>query len=107
DQARGGAAAFGGAKVNDGDPATYWSTDEGITKGAISLDWPPPVQIDRLVIQEAIALGQRVESWTIECKTDGAWVTLAHGTTIGHKRIATFPPVNTRQAPLITEKPGA
>jgi alpha-L-fucosidase len=51
------------------------------------------VTFDRVVLQEPIALGQRVEAWTIEAEKDESWTQIAAGTTIGHKRIATFPPV--------------
>jgi alpha-L-fucosidase len=94
-QARGGAARFSAARVNDGDAQTYWATDDGVTSGTIDLEWPRPVTFDRLVIREAIALGQRVAGWTIEAETDGAWTRVAEGTTIGYRRIATFKPVTT------------
>jgi alpha-L-fucosidase len=79
--------------VNDGDPSTYWATDDDVTSGAIELTWIHPVAFDRIVLQEAIALGQRVEAWTAEVEQDGVWRQVAAGTTIGHKGIATFAPV--------------
>ena len=99
-QVRGGADRFSAARVNDGDPQTYWATDDGATSGSLTLEWPRPVRLDRLVVQEAIALGQRVESWTIAADAGGAWTTVAQGTTIGYKRIATFPPVTTTRIRL-------
>ena len=103
-QVRGGGAAFAAARVNDGQPSTYWATDDGVSNGALELQWAAPVRLDRLVIQEAIALGQRVESWTVEVETDAGWTAVARGTTIGHKRIATFPPVTTKRVRLTIEK---
>jgi alpha-L-fucosidase len=91
---------FSAARVNDGDPLTYWATDDNATSGSLTLEWPRPVRLDRLVVQEAIALGQRVESWTIAADVGGAWTTVAQGTTIGYKRIATFPPVTTTRVRL-------
>src|SRR4029078_7149417 len=79
DQNRGRSSTFAAAKVNDGNQATYWATDDGVTSGTLTLEWSSPVQVDRLVIQEAITLGQRVESWTIESATAGAWTPLARG----------------------------
>ena len=92
---RGGSARYAAARVNDGDPDTYWATDDGEPGGTIDLEWRRPVRLDRLVIQEAIALGQRVQSWTVEAEAGGRWMSLASGTTIGYKRIAAFPPVTT------------
>lgn len=90
---RGGSSLYAAARVNDGDPGTYWATDEGVSGGTIDLEWRRPVRLDRLVIQEAIALGQRVQAWTVEAEIDGRWTPLTSGTTIGYKRIATFPAV--------------
>jgi alpha-L-fucosidase len=85
---RGAAAAFAASHVNDGDNASYWATDDGVTSASIELTWPQPVTFSRLVLQEEIALGQRVEKWTADAFANGHWVAIAEGTTIGHKRIA-------------------
>ena len=100
DRVRGGTDRFGAARVNDGNPATYWATDEGVSSGTLDLEWTHPVRLDRLVMQEAIALGQRVEAWTVEAEIDGRWTPVARGTTIGYKRIATFPPITTARVRL-------
>jgi alpha-L-fucosidase len=93
DAVRGNADAFSASRVNDGDANTYWATGDGVTSGTIELTWDAPVRFDRIVLQEPVALGQRVEGWSAEVEENGTWTPLASGTTIGHKRIATFPPV--------------
>jgi alpha-L-fucosidase len=92
---RGAAAAFAASHVNDGDNASYWATDDGVTSASIELTWPQPVTFSRLVLQEEIALGQRVEKWTADAFANGHWVAIAEGTTIGHKRIARVHPTET------------
>jgi alpha-L-fucosidase len=92
---RGRTRAFDASRVNDGDQTTYWATDDGVTTGSIELTWPQPVTFSRLVLQEAIALGQRVERWTADAYVDGAWTPIAEGTTIGHKRITRVHPTET------------
>src|SRR5262249_43015209 len=92
---RGNAAAFDASRVNDGDPSTYWATDDGVTAAAIELAWTQPVEFSRLVLQEHISLGQRVQHWTAEAFAGGRWSLIAEGTTIGHKRIARVPPTLT------------
>ena len=87
---RGRSGIFAPARVNDGDPATYWATDDGVTVGSVELAWKAPASFDRVVLQEAIALGQRVQGWRVEAEVDGAWRTLAEGTSVGYKRIARF-----------------
>jgi alpha-L-fucosidase len=94
---RGGSDRFAAARVNDGDPLTYWATDDGVTTGSVELEWPAAVTVDRIVLHEAIALGQRVEAWTIEADTAGRWTRIAEGTTIGHKRIARVSPLAARR----------
>jgi alpha-L-fucosidase len=94
-QTRGRDAAFDAAHVNDGKPSTYWATDDSVMSGSIELTWPAPVEFSRVVLQDAIALGQRVERWTAEAYVDGAWTAIAEGTTIGHKRIARVRPTST------------
>jgi alpha-L-fucosidase len=53
------------------------------------------VEFSRLVLQEHIALGQRVQKWTAEAFVDGAWSPIAEGTTIGRKRITRVRPTST------------
>jgi alpha-L-fucosidase len=92
---------FPGSNVNDGNNSTYWTTVDGGTGGAIVLTWPAPITIGRVVLQEAIALGQRVEGWSVEVPADGNWTPIAHGTTIGHKRIARVPTTTTRSLRIL------
>jgi alpha-L-fucosidase len=94
---RGTGREFGAARVNDGDARTYWATSDGVTTGAIELAFASPTRFDRLVLQEFIRLGQRIEAWRAEAQVDGAWVPVAEGTTVGYKRIARFAPVTTRR----------
>jgi alpha-L-fucosidase len=94
---RGRSAQFDATRVNDGDAATYWATDDAVLTPAIDLEWPEAVTVDRIVLQEAIALGQRVESWVVSAEIDGRFDTVASGTTIGRKRIVRVEPVKTRR----------
>jgi len=104
DRVRGGSALYAAARVNDGDARTYWATDDGVTGGTIELEWRRPVRLDRLVIQEAIALGQRVQAWSVAAELEGRWTPLTNGTTIGYKRIARFPPVTTSKVRVSVDK---
>jgi alpha-L-fucosidase len=89
-QTRGG--GFEAWRLNDGDNTTYWATADGVTSASIVLTWPQPVTFSRLVLQEAIALGQRVEHWTAEAFVEDRWAPIGEGTTIGRKRIARVQP---------------
>ena len=53
----------------------------------ITLRWPEPHLLHRVVLKEAIFLGQRVERFHLEIPEDSGWKTVAENTVIGHKRI--------------------
>ncbi len=76
----------------DSDPATYWTVPEGRTTGSIELDLGGPRTFDRLVLEEAIAEGQRVEMFAVDTgDANGQWNEVSSGTTIGHRRIVRLP----------------
>ncbi|MBC7921743.1 MAG: alpha-L-fucosidase [Ferruginibacter sp.] len=84
---------FNAANVLDGNPDTHWLLPEGQTSGALDITLPRPAPFDRVLLQEAIGLGQRIKSFTVDAWEGQAWKTIARGTTIGHKRLLRIPPV--------------
>jgi alpha-L-fucosidase len=99
-QTRANADRFAPSRVNDGKPSTYWATDDEVTTASIDLVWSDPIDFSRIVIQEHIALGQRVEAWTAAALDGDRWTTIGEGTTIGHKRIARVRPIKTTRLRL-------
>jgi alpha-L-fucosidase len=86
-------ASYGAARAVDGDPATYWATDDGARSGSIEIELDPSKPFDRVVLGEPTALGQRVKSFRVQVPAadrDG-WTTIAEATTIGRKRIVRVP----------------
>ena len=84
---------FSASKVNDGNPETYWATDDDYPYGTISFSMKKPVTINRVMIQEYVKLGQRVKSFYLEGEKDGKWFrinTFDETTTVGYKRIVRF-----------------
>ena len=79
--------AFSAAKAIDDNASTYWATEDSVSTGTINIQFAKPVTFNRLVLKEFIALGQRVQSFTVEAKVNGLWQPLAKETTIGYKRI--------------------
>ena len=98
---RGAASEFAAGNAIDGNPATYWATDDGVTTGALELTLAEPRRFDQVAVREAVALGQRVEEWAIEAEVEGAWRKLAQATTIGIRRIVRFPPVQAGRVRLV------
>lgn len=77
----------------DGDYDTYWHANEKTPDIEITLDGQK--RFDRLLLQEKITVGQRVEKFKIEAKINGTWKEIAEGATIGYKRLLRFPEVKT------------
>lgn len=81
--------------VNDGNKETYWAAKDGDTSGDIIIDLGSETEVNRIIIQEYIKLGQRVEEFNVSALVNGVWEKLIDGTTIGHKVIRKFPLVKT------------
>ena len=85
---RGNSSVYAAHNVNDGDKNTYWTTDDGVNSGSLILEFKKPITFNRFLVQEYIALGQRVKAFTLEVETeDKKWKEVASETTIGYKRI--------------------
>lgn len=54
---------------------------------------PQSTGVNTVVLQEDVAKGQRVESFTVSAMVGGDWVEVASGSTIGYKRMLRFPAV--------------
>jgi alpha-L-fucosidase len=78
------------AAVLDASLDTSWSPDAA-GPATLTLQFPSAVTFDRVVLQEGIALGQRVSAFFVEAQTVEGWQRVATGTTIGHKRILPTP----------------
>jgi alpha-L-fucosidase len=88
---------FSAKNAIDGDPETYWATDDDILKASMEIDFGNPAEVNALLIQEYIKLGQRVRSFSIEAFIDDHFKEVATGTTIGNRRIVKFEKVTTEK----------
>ena len=102
---RGGKRRYGAKNVCDGNPDTYWATDDDVTEASLTIDFKHMVRFNRFLAEEYIPLGQRVRRFSLEAYVNGEWQPLkdelaAEGdglTTIGHRRIICFPTVCTNR----------
>ncbi|MFW5831702.1 MAG: discoidin domain-containing protein, partial [Prolixibacteraceae bacterium] len=84
---RGNSEEYAPENMLDDDKTTYWSTDDEVTGASFEIDLEKKQEMNYLVIQEYIRLGQRVKSFRVEVWKDGNWQRIASPTTIGYKRI--------------------
>jgi len=92
---RGNSKKYKANNVTDGNPDTYWATDDGVNSASLLIDFYEPTEMNRFLVQEDIRLGQRVKEFTLEALVEGEWEEVAHETTIGRKRILRFPNITT------------
>ena len=92
---RGKDKAYAGGNLTDGKETTYWATDDKVKAGTIEIKWKQSVLVKYILLQEHIALGQRVKSFNVEAWQDGSWKEVAAATTIGYKRILQLDQVTT------------
>lgn len=84
---RANSAKYAASKVIDSDYDTYFATNDGTKTATIEIDLNKKTKIDGFILQEYIPLGQRIEDYTIECRSDGIWKEVFSGKKIGYKRI--------------------
>ncbi|MCC7491902.1 MAG: alpha-L-fucosidase [Fimbriimonadaceae bacterium] len=90
DPVRGQDPTYGAAQVLDDNPETCWATPDEARSGWLQLTLPATRRVDQILLQEPIALGQRVKRFVVEVRVGGAWQTAGEGQTIGYKRILRF-----------------
>jgi alpha-L-fucosidase len=84
----------------DGNADTFWSAPAGERHAMIEADFAQPVTFDRALTMEWLNEGQHIERYRIEIWKDNAWVAVAEGQAIGHKKIDAFAPVTATRARL-------
>ena len=100
-------------KLIDGKLATHYELQTNQKDSTILITFKKPQTFNRLLLQENIAMGQRVETFVFEKMEAGKWIEIAAGKTIGYKRILCFDEVtsskvriritSTRANPLLAE----
>ncbi len=104
---------YPGKKLIDGNPGTFWAAPENSTAAEIIIQLDDIQEVNAILLQEHIELGQRIKSFSVEVKIEGEYIRVKEGSTIGYKRILTFDTVLTneirvtikdsRAAPVLSE----
>lgn len=67
----------------------------------LTISFDHPLNINRVVLQEEIAKGERVLEYSLKAYRGGEWVDLSSGSCIGHKRIDRFDPIEAEKVKLV------
>lgn len=92
---RPGIRQFGAQNLTDGKANTYWAADDVVSNATLIIDLEKATELNRIVLEEYIPLGQRIKSFSVEYWNGTDFKPLDKQTTIGHKRILSFPTVST------------
>jgi len=71
---------------------------------SINLKLDRPTRIDTVILQEDVALGERVRAYRLEGYADGTWHLLGEGSAIGHKRMQPVDPIIVSAVRLVITK---
>jgi alpha-L-fucosidase len=85
-------AAHPAANILDEDN-DYWRPEGDQERALITFTLPQTKEISHVVLQEQVRLSQRIEQFTIQAQTNGTWVTVYEGTSVGFKKICRFPKI--------------
>jgi alpha-L-fucosidase len=79
----------------DDDPSTRWGGAPETRKGWLEMDLGRDRKVGRLVIDERS--WDRIQSYDLQAKVEGAWKTIVEGTTVGASHERKFAPVTARR----------
>lgn len=97
---RGSDPAFAADKITDGDPETYWTTDDWNPAPMVEFDLGGKYTFNVAELAEHIAIGQRIAQFVLEVPDGNGWKEFARGTTVGYKRLLRFEPVTASKVRL-------
>jgi len=98
---------FPASNLLDGNPNTYWASDDDVLTPSVTLDFGKPVTFSVISLREYIQLGHRVDDWALDSWDDGAWKEFAAGTCIGAHRLWRGQPITSSKIRLRITKAAA
>ncbi len=95
---------FQAENIVDNSTSSYWATDDSLRAGWVILKFASSRSFNRIMLQEPIRFGQRIEEFEVQAFVDGEYKTIATGTTIGYKRLFRIPMTSTNRVKIIIKK---
>lgn len=103
---RGASPQFAPTNLLDGNPETYWTTDDAVCTPEAVLDFSNPVTFNVVSLREYLPLGQRVRRFAIDTEQDGVWTEFGCAEAIGNRRLLQGATCTTQRIRIrITESP--
>jgi alpha-L-fucosidase len=93
-----------GVAILDRNAESYWTTEDGIEAATLEVRLARTLTFNRAMLQENITVGQRVEAFRLETWAGKSWREIARGTTIGYKRLLSFPNVTSSKVRIVIER---
>lgn len=93
--------AYSLTHVSDGNPESCWASGEGCAAPEVEIRFNTATEISKVMIQEGIRLGQRIDGFRVEALINNQWKEIAKGTTVGYKRILRFKPVKSDRLKIL------
>jgi alpha-L-fucosidase len=84
---RGNNRKYAAQNLLDGNPATYWATDDLVTTPDLTLDFRKAVTFSVIRLREYLPLGQRIAFFEVSAWQGGAWRAVATASSVGHCRL--------------------
>jgi alpha-L-fucosidase len=95
---------YPGGAIIDRDTKNYWTTENGVDSATLEIHLARTLTFNRALLQENIAVGQRVERFRLEAWAGKTWREIAKGTTIGYKRLLRFPNMTAAKVRIVIER---
>ncbi len=88
---RGGNPLFSPRMLFDGNPDTYWATDNEVLTPELVLELGRDCQFNLFRLREAIQLGQRIGAFALDAWQRESWTQIAQATSVGSCRLIRLP----------------
>ena len=84
---RGNDRKYGAQNLVSTNDSRYWASDDSVTDPSAEIDLGSAKTFDLIRLREPIQFGQRIEAFSVDAWTSGAWSEIASATTIGTCRL--------------------
>lgn len=88
--------------VIDGNENTFWASNANETSPSLIFEFKEQTRINLVELCENIQNGQRIESFSVDIRSNGTWKNVFKGTVIGYKKICRFESVGLIDAVKVT-----